>query len=148
MVDTRVRAWINLKTPDVQTQFMNSKIKFLLVGVILVSIIGTTAFYVILPHPEVVEIVRNPDFYSDDGYARFTNVTVIVKNNGASGWVKVIAVYQVDLDKMDEKSQILYMTASESREVVFTRLTGKYIDGYFVRFPQISTARAEFAWKF
>ncbi len=127
---------------------MNLRRIFVLTMIILVSIVSiiAVAIYVSLPHPDVVEVVPNHDFYSGDGHAQYTNVTVIVRNNGASGWVKVIAIYQVDFDRMDEKSQVIYLPSGETREVIFTRITGKYIDGDYLRFPQMSTARAELAW--
>ena len=130
---------------------IRSKIKWFIGGIVLIAIISAVYVYTVIPHPEVVEIIHDPisygtqNFYSD---AVFRNITVIVKNTGASGWVKVTAVYQVDLDRMDEKSQVIYMLAGATSEVQFTRLTGKYIDGSFVWLPSFSGARAEFAWKF
>ena len=116
----------------------------------ILSIVTTVGVYLFIPHPEVIEVTPNPCFYDEYG-ALHSNTTVVVKNNGASGWVKITAVYQLDIGSdhdLWEKTCTMYIPAGMKGWVQFTSYIGGYVDNDYLWSHCFITARAEFAWDF
>jgi hypothetical protein len=130
---------------------MNSLIKRVIAAALILSIVTAVGVYLAIPHPEVVEIIRNPYFYKGTDATRYSNTTVVVRNHGADGWVKVLAIYQVVNYWGDTGTtalyQVIYMLNAEKSKlqyfVDFTNIAQTNVEGDLLNFPQFSQARAE-----